>query len=81
MGNSNSKFASLQELTKGTLCSCFCWDRVIFYLYILTTNSNKVKEKFMTKLLFIFNWQIISDKKTSAQKIPNQLFSNGAPKY
>lgn len=54
----------------------FFWDTVIFYLYILATNSKKAKEKSVMKLLFVFNWQIISDKKTSAQKIPNQLFSN-----
>jgi len=30
----------------------------------------------MMKALLKFSWQIISDKETSAQKIPNQLFSN-----
>lgn len=34
----------------------FFWDKVIFYLYILTTNSNKPKEKSTIKLLFTFNW-------------------------
>lgn len=78
MGSSNSiQVCNLQEATKGTLCSwVFFWDTVIFYLYILATNSKKAKEKSVMKLLFVFNWQIISDKKTSAQKIPNQLFSN-----
>lgn len=77
MGNPNSiQVAVIKRQRREHYAHVFFWDRVIFYLYILTTNSNRAKEKSMMKLLFIFHWQIISDKKTSAQKIPNQLFPN-----